>query len=235
MIKAARIVSQRSRSILRRGPLPRAYMTQTNLYQRPEPRVPLLRPQLRQIELAAPAPSTLAWKAAQAIVAMGAVAVASSDKAQCFGENNKKDDDVDPIAKMTVFLDGVVKSVPKSPEEFQHRVNEFLASGEGGQISWGFMMGACSGYAMKKVSKIGAIVLGCTFMAMQTASYYGYLDVNYKKLERDFHEMLDLNKDGKVDTKDMDLLYKKTMDVLEFSLPAGSGFAAGFLIGFRSG
>lgn len=30
-------------------------------------------------------------------------------------------------------------------------------------------------------------------------------------------------------------MYKSLMKVLEFSLPAGSGFAAGFVLGFRSG
>jgi uncharacterized membrane protein (Fun14 family) len=41
--------------------------------------------------------------------------------------------------------------------------------------------------------------------------------------------------DGVFDTKDLDSMYKSLMKVLEFSLPAGSGFALGFALGFRSG
>lgn len=44
-----------------------------------------------------------------------------------------------------------------------------------------------------------------------------------------------LLKDGVFDTKDLDSMYKSIMKVLEFSLPAGSGFAVGFVLGFRSG
>eukprot|EP00644_Phytophthora_capsici_P008964 jgi/Phyca11/561192/estExt2_Genewise1.C_PHYCAscaffold_60378 len=96
-------------------------------------------------------------------------------------------------------------------------------------------MGACAGFAMKKVSKLGAVAIGSLFILLQCASYSGYVDVDYKKLERDVKSYLDVNKDGVFDTKDLDSMYKSVMKVLEFSLPAGSGFAAGFMLGFRSG
>jgi hypothetical protein len=41
--------------------------------------------------------------------------------------------------------------------------------------------------------------------------------------------------DGVFDSKDVDDVYKKVMKVLEYSMPAGSGFALGFLVGFRAG
>jgi len=79
-------------------------------------------------------------------------------------------------------------------KDVEARVNEFLASGKGGQVSWGFAMGVCSGFALKKVSKVGALALGSLFVVMQCASYSGYIDVNYQKLERDVMTYLDLNK-----------------------------------------
>ncbi|TYZ61050.1 hypothetical protein PybrP1_002655, partial [[Pythium] brassicae (nom. inval.)] len=108
-------------------------------------------------------------------------------------------------------------------------------SGKGGQLSWGFAMGACSGFALKKVSKVGALVLGALFILMQCASYSGYIDVDYQKLERDVLDFLDINKDGQFAAKDVDTVYKQVMKVLEFSLPAGNGFAVGFLVGFCAG
>lgn len=44
-----------------------------------------------------------------------------------------------------------------------------------------------------------------------------------------------IQQDGQFDTKDLNEVYKSVMEVLEFSMPAGSGFAVGFLFGFRSG
>lgn len=117
----------------------------------------------------------------------------------------------------------------------QKQINDFLASGKGGQISWGFMMGACSGFALKKVSKLGAIALGSVFIMFQCASYAGYINVNHKKIEQDVLDVLDINHDGQFNSKDVDEVYKQVMKVLEYSMPAGSGFAVGFLVGFRAG
>lgn len=47
--------------------------------------------------------------------------------------------------------------------------------------------------------------------------------------------VLGLAQDGQFDAKDVDAVYKQVMKVLEFSLPAGSGYAVGFLVGFRAG
>lgn len=164
-------------------------------------------------------------------------------------------------------LEALQKHVPDEYKDIQTHVNDFLASGKGGQISWGFAMGVCSGFALKKVSKVGALALGSLFVLMQCASYSGYIDVDYKKLERDVMSFLDINKvrtrvrvrggdgskcacmwttntaecvdassqDGQFDAKDIDAVYKQVMKVLEFSLPAGSGYAVGFLVGFRAG
>lgn len=44
-----------------------------------------------------------------------------------------------------------------------------------------------------------------------------------------------MNKDGKVDSNDGNRAYEKLMEVLTYNLPSGSGFAAGFIGGVRSG
>ncbi|KUF93164.1 1-aminocyclopropane-1-carboxylate deaminase [Phytophthora nicotianae] len=154
--------------------------------------------------------------------------------------DGKDEDPVEKAKKMvqdlsTIAIAKLAELLPEDYSNLQQKVDEFLASGKAGQISWGFCMGACSGFALKKVSKLGAVAIGSLFVLLQCASYSGYVDVDYKKLERDFKSYLDINKDGVFDTKDVDSMYKSVMKVLEFSLPAGSGFAAGFILGFRSG
>jgi uncharacterized membrane protein (Fun14 family) len=80
------------------------------------------------------------------------------------------------------------------PGDVQKQFDEFVASGKGGQVSWGFLMGTCSGFALKKVSKVGAIALGSVFILFQCASYAGYINVDHKKIERDVMGVLDINK-----------------------------------------
>ncbi|RMX67327.1 hypothetical protein KXD40_009687 [Peronospora effusa] len=135
----------------------------------------------------------------------------------------------------TIAMAQFTSLLPENDRYLHKKVDEFLASGKAGQISWGFCMGTCAGFALKKVSKLGAVTVGTFFIILQCASFSGYVNVNYKKLKRDLKGYLDIDQDGVLDTKDLDSLYKLVMEVLEFSLPAGSGFAAGFILGFRSG
>ncbi|KAG7384464.1 hypothetical protein PHYPSEUDO_002579 [Phytophthora pseudosyringae] len=182
------------------------------------------------------------WKAA-ALAAGACDALGLLDEQQPTACAAAKGGDEDPIEQAkkklqelsTIAIAQLAALLPEDYSNLQRHVDEFLASGKGGQISWGFCMGACAGFALKKVSKLGAVAVGTLFILLQCASYSGYVDVDYKKLEGDVKNYLDINKDGVFDTKDLDSMYKSVMKVLEFSLPAGSGFAAGFILGFRSG
>ncbi|KAG6612245.1 uncharacterized protein IUM83_10653 [Phytophthora cinnamomi] len=182
------------------------------------------------------------WKsAALAAGACGVLGLLDEQQpTACAAGKGSEEDPVEQAKKKLQELSASAMSqiaalLPKDYSNLQKQVDEFLASGKGGQISWGFCMGACSGFALKKVSKLGAVAIGTIFILLQCASYSGYVDVDYKKLERDVKSYLDINKDGVFDTKDLDSMYKSLMKVLEFNLPAGSGFAAGFVLGFRSG
>nr|CCA23009.1 conserved hypothetical protein [Albugo laibachii Nc14] len=157
-------------------------------------------------------------------------------------EDDKRtcDDGDDIVKKVNEAISSLIKSVKDehladSLSRFQRELNEFLSSGKGGQVSFGFLMGVCSGLALKKISKVGAIALGALFVLLQCASYSGYVNVNYKKMECDVMQMLDLNKDGQFDAKDISEIYQSILRTLQFNLPAGSGFALGFAVGFRSG
>ena len=80
-----------------------------------------------------------------------------------------------------------------------------------------------------------AIIIGLGFISLQTLSFYGYIKVDHGQLQKDVQDFLDLNEDGKVDSEDGKLIYNKVLKVLEFNLPAGGGFAAGFAGGLRMG
>ncbi|TYZ69327.1 hypothetical protein PybrP1_006449 [[Pythium] brassicae (nom. inval.)] len=164
----------------------------------------------------------------------GAAHTASSTAGGGNGDKSGGDDLFEELKQKLQALSGEALAglqtlVPDEYKDLQKQLTDFFESGKGGQLSWGFAMGACSGFALKKVSKVGALALGALFILMQCASYSGYIDVDYQKLERDVLNFLDINKDGQFDAKDVDTVYKQVMKVLEFSLPAGSGFAVGFL------
>jgi uncharacterized membrane protein (Fun14 family) len=79
------------------------------------------------------------------------------------------------------------------------------------------------------------IITGLGFMTLQALSYAGYVQVDHVKIQEHFRDALDLNDDGAVDGKDRAILTERVMQVLQYNLPAGSGFTMGFLGGLRSG
>lgn len=76
---------------------------------------------------------------------------------------------------------------------------------------------------------------GAGFAIMQTLQYSGYIEVDHGKLRKDVESMFDLDKDGDVDKDDANMAYAKVLSVLQYNMPAGGGFGAGFLGGLRSG
>lgn len=53
------------------------------------------------------------------------------------------------------------------------------------QVGVGGIMGYCTGMAMKKVGKVLATILGLGFVALQSAAYAGYIQVNWKQIGDD--------------------------------------------------
>ena len=47
--------------------------------------------------------------------------------------------------------------------------------------------------------------------------------------------MFDLDKDGELDKDDAQVAYSKVLKILQYNMPAGGGFGAGFIGGLRSG
>ena len=103
------------------------------------------------------------------------------------------------------------------------------------QLSVGSVMGFCSGYAMKKVGKALAVVVGLGFVALQTAASYGYLEIKWQKISDAAKKSVDPNSDGKFDKEDIIILWKKVKAVLTTNLPSNAGFSLGFLCGLKSG
>eukprot|EP00586_Coscinodiscus_wailesii_P017629 CAMPEP_0172503892 /NCGR_PEP_ID=MMETSP1066-20121228/173430_1 /TAXON_ID=671091 /ORGANISM="Coscinodiscus wailesii, Strain CCMP2513" /LENGTH=209 /DNA_ID=CAMNT_0013279823 /DNA_START=173 /DNA_END=802 /DNA_ORIENTATION=- len=127
------------------------------------------------------------------------------------------------------------KALDAAAKEIGSKTQSILKTGVPGHVSYGFVCGFCSGYALKKVGKAGAVSFGMVFCLLQSLSYAGYIDIDYERAEKDLTNILDMNNDGKVDEEDAKELMDKVVEVLSFNLPAGSGFGVGFVGGVRAG
>ena len=59
------------------------------------------------------------------------------------------------------------------------------------KVSFGSVMGFCSGYAVKQAGKVAALVLGTGFIALQTCVSYGYIEVDWVKVKDDAIKKVD--------------------------------------------
>lgn len=100
-----------------------------------------------------------------------------------------------------------------------------------GDISVGTGLGFCSGYALKQVGKAAAVTVGALFVLVQVASAKGYIDVNWKKVEKDVITAVDPDGDGKITKKDLKIWFDRLLVTLKYNLPSSAGFSAGFVLG----
>lgn len=102
--------------------------------------------------------------------------------------------------------------------------------------STGGVMGFCAGRAARVAGDATSIAAGAAFIFLSALQKAGYITINYEKFERDVRSLLDVNKDGKVDLADYNLLSARTVAMLsDNSAGTMSGLAAGFALGLKTG
>lgn len=174
----------------------------------------------------------------QASVSLVAGSCSTAAVALCDGGEKNDDDGI--LTKLTKMVGGDENldfngQVDKVAKQLGSKIQAAVETGVPTQLSYGFVCGYASGYAMKKVGKVGAVVFGLGFCTLQSLSYAGYITVDHKKIEKNVMGLMDLNDDGKVDSEDGAKAMEKVQEVLSYNLPAGGGFATGFVAGVRSG
>lgn len=127
----------------------------------------------------------------------------------------------------------------KKPEWINADTMQPLAGG----LTFGGASGLAAGVACKKIGKAVAVGVGGLYCLFQVAASYGYITVNWKKVEKDVMTAIDTNGDGKVDEKDVGVWMQKALSVLSNEEDKGiatknsatGGFLGGFLYGLRLG
>jgi uncharacterized membrane protein (Fun14 family) len=129
-------------------------------------------------------------------------------------------------------------TVQDESSPFSTSSNEMLnmVVSTGSTLTFGGIMGFCSGVMMKKVGKVVIVLTGGVFAMFQAAANAGYIDVKWDKVKHDFEGVLDLNGDNKLDASDVKLGLNKVTTVLTNNMATtAGGFTAGFLLGLRKG
>ncbi len=103
----------------------------------------------------------------------------------------------------------------------------------------GFLFGAVAGYAIKKVMKIAAVVVGLFVAALAYLSYKGFIDVKWVAMENVTRSAL-TNASGQVvhalnNTATQFAAHSTTVTTSGLPFAAMLGFVPGVLIGFKKG
>jgi uncharacterized membrane protein (Fun14 family) len=113
-------------------------------------------------------------------------------------------------------------------------VEEFLFSAGGG-----FLFGTAAGFAIKKLMKIAAVVIGLFVAALAYLSYKGLIDVKWVAMENATRSAL-TNASGQVvhalnNTATQVAAYSSTVAPSGLPIAAMFGFVPGLLTGFKKG
>ncbi|TBH20483.1 FUN14 domain-containing protein [Thermus thermamylovorans] len=96
-----------------------------------------------------------------------------------------------------------------------------------GQITFGGVAGYAVGYALKKVGRLLAILLGLLFVALQLLAQAGYVQVDWTRIQRDVEPFLQ--------QPGLQGLWERLLATLTHNLPFGASFVGGLILGLRAG
>ena len=102
-----------------------------------------------------------------------------------------------------------------------------------GNLTFGTVFGYCSGKAFKTLGQVASVVVGAAFISLQVAASFGYVQIDWKKVQSDVVTKVDATGDGKITVDDAKAYWKKLKEVLTYRLPAAGGFSLGFLYGLK--
>lgn len=96
-----------------------------------------------------------------------------------------------------------------------------------GQLTFGALAGFAAGYALKKIGKVAAVVLGLFFVAIQLLAYYGLVEVNWLQIQKSVDPFLK--------PESLEALWRELAELLTLNLPFAAAFIPGLLLGLRRG
>jgi uncharacterized membrane protein (Fun14 family) len=108
---------------------------------------------------------------------------------------------------------------------------DFSAVAKDVSVSTAF--GACVGVAAKRLTKEAMYGVGLGFIALQTLSYFGYVQIQWKRISNDVQSAVDQDGDGKITATDLKILLDRFLNLMTNGLPNAAGFTTGFYVGVK--
>ena len=92
------------------------------------------------------------------------------------------------------------------------------------QLGVGGIGGLCVGFALKKLAKLAAVLIGLAFIVLELLAYYGIININYGALSDWVNGVI-----GGVG------VLEGVLSAIIGNLPFASSFVVGFVIGLKLG
>ncbi|XP_034031261.1 FUN14 domain-containing protein 1 isoform X1 [Thalassophryne amazonica] len=105
------------------------------------------------------------------------------------------------------------------------------------QLVMGGVSGWCAGYLFQRVGKIAATAVGGGFLLLQIANHTGYVQVDWKKVEKDVNKAKKhLKKRANKAAPELNTFIEevKATDFIKRNIVLSSGFVGGFFLGLAS-
>lgn len=100
-----------------------------------------------------------------------------------------------------------------------------------GKITFGTVVGYCSGAAAKKIGRLVAVLTGVAFILIQTAASYKYIQIDWEQVKSDAMSKVDSNGDKSISVEDAKYYWKRFKSIMTKNLPSAGGFSLGFVYG----
>ena len=95
------------------------------------------------------------------------------------------------------------------------------------QLSFGALAGFAAGYALKKLGKVAAIVLGLLFIALQVLAYYGFVTIDWLEVQNRVNPLLE--------SESLNRLWQALVNVLTYNITFAAAFVPGLIVGLKRG
>ncbi|XP_055009975.1 FUN14 domain-containing protein 1 [Boleophthalmus pectinirostris] len=103
------------------------------------------------------------------------------------------------------------------------------------QIAIGGVSGWCAGYLFQKVGKVAATAVGGGLLMLQIANNSGYIQVDWKRVEKDVNKAKkQLKKGTNQASAELDTVFQKSTEFVKKNIVITGSFVGGFLLGMVS-
>ena len=103
------------------------------------------------------------------------------------------------------------------------------------QIVMGGVSGWCAGFLFQKVGKLAATAVGGGFLPLQIASHSGYVQIDWKRVEKDVNKAKrQVKKRANKAAPEINNIIEEATEFVKQNIVICSGFVGGFLLGLAS-